>query len=508
MTVYLVGAGPGDPGLMTCRGAALLARAEVLVHDRLGVSRLMGMAPPGAELIDVGKMPGAPVDQEDINRILVEAGRSGRRVVRLKGGDPFVFGRGGEEAAALEAAGIPYEVVPGVSAAIAAPAYAGVPLTHRGMATAFTVVTGHMARGGSSGVDWEALAKPDHTLVILMGVAERAAIAEKLIAGGRDPGLPAMVVQHGTLPGQTVVRTTLGDLGACQVEPPATIVVGAVAALDFGWFDRRPLRGLRLVVTRSAHAAGPLCAALEELGGDVVTLPTIEIRDPADGGEALRTACSDMGRYDWAVLTSANGAERFVDAVGDLRLLAGVKLAAIGPSTASVLEDAHLRPDLVPEEYVGESLVAAFPSPPPDGGRVLLPRAAVARDVLPEGLVAKGWHVDVVEAYRTVPAEADPLVAASALAADVALFTSPSTVQNFCGLVPEQFAGVAACIGPITAAEAALRGMEVAVEAPVHTTEGLVEAILAHAAFLKSRGGRSGVGRQSVRTAPVGTADG
>lgn len=497
MTVYLVGAGPGDPGLMTCRGAALLASAQVVVHDRLGVARLTGLASPEAELIDVGKRPGSPVDQGDINRILVESGRSGRRVVRLKGGDPFVFGRGGEEAAALEAAGIPYEVIPGVSAAIAAPAYAGVPLTHRGVATGFTVVTGHMASGGSSGVDWEALARSDHTLVILMGVAERAAIAKKLISAGRDAGLPAMVVQHGTLPSQTVVRTTLGGLGACPVEPPATIVVGAVAALDFGWFERRPLSGLRLVVTRAAEDAGPLRAALEELGADVVTLPTIEIRDPADGGEALRRTCSEVGRYDWAVLTSVNGAERFLDAVGDLRRLGGVKLAAIGPATASVLGNARLRPDLVPEEYVAESLVAAFPPAPP-GGRALLPRAAVARDVLPDGLAAKGWEVDVVEAYRTVPAPADPPVVTSAYRADVALFTSPSTVQHFCRLMQEPFAGVAACIGPVTAAEAALRGIEVAVEAPVHTAEGLVEAILAHAATLRSRGS-SVADRRSAR---------
>ncbi len=501
MTVYLVGAGPGDPGLMTCRGAELLRRADVVVHDRLGAAGLTGLAPATAELVDVGKRPGAPVDQADINRMLVDAGRSGRCVVRLKGGDPFVFGRGGEEAAALEEAGVPYEVVPGVSAAVAAPAYAGVPVTHRGVATGFTVVTGHMARDGSSGVAWEALAKAGHTLVILMGASERAAIAKRLIAGGWRHDSAVVVVCNGTSPRQKVMRTTLGQLGSCAVEPPATIVVGAVAALDFSWFQKRPLSGLRLVVTRAPKTAPRMSAALAELGAEVVTLPTIDIVDPDDKGVALRRACSELARYSWVVLSSVNGAERFLDAVGDLRRLSNVKLAAIGPTTASVLQGARLRPDLVPTEYVAESLVAAFPAAPPAGGRVLLARAAVARDALPDGLAAKGWRVEVVDAYRTVPAVPDPSAVQSAMAADVALFTSPSTVQHFCSVLPHTFGGLAACIGPVTAAEAALQGMEVVVEAPVHTAEGLIEAVASSAPLLRSRQGGGQATRRSGRTA-------
>jgi uroporphyrinogen III methyltransferase / synthase len=482
VTVYLVGAGPGDPGLLTVRGAEVLRRADVVVYDRLSVAALLDLAPPDAKRISVGKSPGAPsVSQEEINELLVRLGGEGQTVVRLKGGDPFVFARGGEEARALATAGVPFEVVPGITSAIAAPAYAGIPVTLRHSSTSFTVVTGHEdpAAGEEGSVDWEAVAQVGGTIVVLMGVARMGAIAERLIAGGRSPDTPAAAVQWGTRPDQRTVRATLGTLAAADLEAPATIVIGEVAAEDLAWFETRPLLGLRVVVTRPADQAAPLAARLREEGAEPVLAPVIETVDPADGGAALADAVGRLASYDWVVVTSANGARRLLAALHDARDLGGVAVAAIGPGTAAVLREGNVEADLVPERFVAEGLLEAFPDPPEGGGRVLLPRAEVARDALPEGLRARGWEVDVVAAYRTltVPVPDEVLDAG----ADAITFTSSSTVTRWLEAAgPEGVPPLVACIGPVTAATAREHGLDVAVEAAEHTVEGLVAALVDH----------------------------
>lgn len=482
MTVHLVGAGPGDPGLVTVRGAELLASADVVVHDRLTAAALLELVPPHAEVIDVGKDPAGPsVSQEDINALLVEHGRAGRRVVRLKGGDPFVFARGAEEAAALDAAGVDYEVVPGITSAFAAPAAAGVPVTLRYSSTHVTVVTGHEDPAkGRTEVDWEAIARAGGTIVILMGVGRWAAISARLMDGGLPPDTPAAAVRWGTTPRQATVRATLATLGDHPLAPPSVIVVGRVAREHLDWFERRPLFGRSVVVTRARDQAPELADRLARAGAEVVVAPTIEITDPGDGGDALRAAVGAVAGADWVVLTSPNGARRLCAELRDGRDLAGVSLAAIGPGTAAALAEHHLVADLVPPRYVAESLLEAFPDPPPGGGRVLLVRAEVARDVLPEGLRARGWSVEVVPAYRTVPVVPPADDRERMLGADAVVFTSSSTVDNWVAAVGPEAPPVVAAIGPVTAATARGHGLEVAVEAREHTIEGVVEALGAH----------------------------
>ena len=382
MTVHLVGAGPGDPGLLTMRAYSVLTRADVVVYDRLSQESLLDLAPPDAERIDVGKAPGhVRMGQEDINALLVDRGRTGARVVRLKGGDPFVFARGGEEAASLAAAGVPFEVVPGITSAIAAPAYAGIPVTLRHSSTSVTIVTGHEEPGaGDDGtVDWGAVARVGGTIVVLMGVARIARIADALVAGGRAPDTPVAAVQWGTRPEQRTVRATLATIGAADLGTPSTIVVGDVAACDLAWFENRPLFARRIVVTRARAQASTLVDRLAALGAAVVQAPAISIGDPADGGAALAGAVQRLadGAYDWVVLTSPNGAQRVLQAIAaagrDVRAFGGVRLAAIGPGTAQELSGAHLVPDLMGTRFVAESLVEAFPDAGPGGGRVLIP---------------------------------------------------------------------------------------------------------------------------------------
>ena len=490
MTVHLVGAGPGDPGLLTVRALDVLRRADVVVYDRLSQESLLDLAPPGAERIDVGKAPGhVRLSQDDINALLVERGQRGETVVRLKGGDPFLFARGGEEAAALAAAGVPFEVVPGITSAIAVPAYAGIPVTLRHSSTSVTIVTGHEdpVAGEDGSVDWSAVARVGGTIVILMGVARIGRIAAALVAGGRSPDTPVAAVQWGTRPEQRTVRATLGTIGAQALGTPSTIVVGDVAASDLAWFENRPLMGRRVVVTRAREQASELVTRLSALGAATVEVPAIAIADPDDGGAALAAAVEDIGGYDWVVLTSPNGARRLLaalEAAGrDARALGGVGLAAIGPGTAAALASARLVPDLVPERFVAESLLASFPAPPAGGGRVLLARAAVARDVLPEGLAAAGWTVDVVDAYRTDAVPLDERQAAALAEAEIVTFTSSSTVTNLLAAADGRpLPPVVAAIGPVTAATARAHGLGVDVEAEVHTIDGLVDALLAWAA--------------------------
>ena len=486
MTVYLVGAGPGDPGLLTVRGAEVLARADVVVHDRLSARELLDLAPAHAERISVGKSPDGPsTPQERINELLVEHGRSGRTVVRLKGGDPFVFARGAEEAAALVAAGVDYEVVPGITSAIAVPAYAGIPVTLRYSSTSVTIVTGHEDPAkGRTDVGWEALAQVGGTIVVLMGVKHLREIAARLVAGGLAPETPAAAITWGTRSQQSTVRATLATLADHPLRAPATIVIGDVAAQHLDWFESRPLIGRSVVVTRTRDQSPELARHLREAGADVVVAPTIRIGEPADGGAALRAAVADVSSYDWVVLTSPNGAARFCDELRDGRDLAGVKVAVIGPGTAASMGAARITADLVPPHFVAESLLEVFPDPPPGGGRVLLARAAVARDVLPDGLRAKGWDVDVVEAYRTESVDYDDETRARVRQADAVTFTSSSTAQHFVAAMGGPVAAAAgvppvvACIGPVTAATARELGLTVTAEAEVHSIAGLVKSVV------------------------------
>lgn len=486
VTVYLVGAGPGDPGLLTLRGAEVLARADVVVYDRLSVEALLDLAPPEAERISVGKAPGkVTMPQEQINELLVERGRGGATVVRLKGGDPFIFARGGEEAAALAEAGVPFEVVPGISSAIAAPAYAGIPVTLRHSSTSFTVVTGHEdpSVGHDGSVDWSAVARVGGTIVVLMGVARIGRIAEALIAGGRSPDTPAAAVRWGTRAEQSTIRATLGTIAARDLAPPSVIVIGDVAATDLTWFERRPLFGRRVVVTRTREQASQLAVALRDAGAEPVEVPVISIEAPADGGAGLARAVEDLGSYDWVVCTSPNGAQRLLAAVDeagyDARRFGAARVAAIGPGTAAALAAGGVQADLLPERFVAESLLDALPAPPEGGGRLLLARAEVARDVLPDGLRERGWEVDVVDAYRTVPAVPGEHALAVLATADVVTFTSSSTVERFLeAFGADAVPPVVACIGPVTADTARAAGLDVAVEAEVHTVQGLVDALV------------------------------
>jgi uroporphyrinogen III methyltransferase/synthase len=472
MTVYLVGAGPGDPGLLTQRGAEVLRSADIVFYDRLSSAALLDLAPPTAERVSVGKTPRGPsTPQEEINRLLVEHGRAGRQVVRLKGGDVFVFARGGEEAAALAAAGVPFEVVPGVSSAIAAPAYAGVPGTHRGLSTSFTVVTGHEDPWAATETDWEAVARVGGTIVVLMGVATRAEIAQRLLAGGLSAETPVLAVWNGTRPNQQSIRTTLGGLGAAPIQTSATIVIGAVAGLDLSWFEQRPLFGRRVVVTRAREQASELHGRLAALGAEVVELPTITIEPlPVDVPAGLAGA-------DWLVVTSTNAVDRVAAGVRDARDLGGVRVAAVGPGTAERLRATlAVVADLLPERNSGEGLVAAFPAGP---GRVFVPQAEGARAAVADGLRAKGWDVDAVASYRTVAAPVDERTVDRAREADAITFTSSSTVTNFLAAAGrESLPASVVCIGPSTADTAREHGITVTAVADPHTVDGLVAAVL------------------------------
>lgn len=483
MTVYLVGAGPGDPGLLTRRGAEVLGSASVVVYDRLAAPVLLDLAPGNAERIDVGKAPGrSAMTQAEICALLVERGLDGGEVVRLKGGDPFVFGRGGEEAEALIAAGVPFEVVPGVTSAIAAPAYAGIPVTHRGLSTHVTIVTGHEdPEKDGTDTDWSALARTGGTLVVLMGASNLGQIAESLMRAGRAPDTPVAAVRWGTRPEQRTIRGTLGTIASLGVEAPSAIVVGAVAGLDLGWFEHRPLFGRSVVVTRAREQASSLRSALEALGAEVVEMPAIAITP-------IAVDVPDLSAYAWIVFTSANGVAAFfgaglAEAGLDTRALGGRRVAAIGPGTAEALSQRGVRADLVPERFVAESLVEAFPLPERPGEAVLVARAEAARDALPEGLRSRGYSVDVLPVYRTVRTEPDGAAVDRVRSGrvDAVTFTSSSTVANFCDVVgplpdPQP---LAISIGPVTSEAARARGLRIDAEADPHTIEGVVAALVA-----------------------------
>jgi uroporphyrinogen III methyltransferase / synthase len=481
MTVYLVGAGPGDPGLLTCRAAELLGRADVVLYDRLVTPEVLALAPPRAALVDVGKRAGDGVSgierQTRVNQLLIDHGRAADTVVRLKGGDPFLFGRGGEEAEALAGAGVAYEVVPGVTSAVAVPGAAGIPVTHRGLATSVTVVAG---RTGEGSVDWEAMARTGGTLVVLMGVADRAALAERLVAAGRAPETPVAVVERGTTFDQRTVRTTLAGLGGAEVASPATIVIGPVASLDL--VPQRALSGATVVVTRSGDQAPRLVAALAGAGARVVEVPTIAIADPDDHGVALRAGVAAVDGYDWVLFTSATAVRRFVPLLRDGRTLAGVRLAAIGAATAHALSRFRLVADLVPAAGTAVHLAAAL-NGVEGGRRALYPRAEWVRPDFLEALRTEGWTVDEVVAYRTLPVDAPrDEVAAQVAAADAITFASGSAVAAYLAMrtsvgTPLGVPPVVACIGPSTAAAANEAGLTGVVEAEAPTPSAMVEAV-------------------------------
>ena len=496
--VYLVGAGPGDPGLATVRATELIARADVILYDRLVSTRLLDCARADAQVVYVGKEPGShTMSQDEINRLLVEHGKSGRIVVRLKGGDPFVFGRGGEEAEALAEAGVPFEVVPGVTAGVAAPAYAGIPVTHRDEASAVAFVTAHEDPGKhDSAIDWAALAAFPGTLVFYMGVGSLPTLAAELQRHGRDPGEPAAVVERGTLPRQRTVSGTLADnaerAADAHVRPPAVTVVGRVAALRerLAWFERAPLHGKRVAVTRARAQASGLAADLQRLGAEIVEVPAIRIQpriDSADVLSALRRLAAK--EFEVVCVTSPNGAALlFAGLAGvelDARALGGVTVAAIGPGTAAALRAGGVVADIVPERSIAESLAAELIASGIRGKHVLVARAAEARDVLPDQLQDAGAEVEVVALYETVREQLDMTQLEQLAGADYITFTSSSTVR----FLLESIGGAdrfprgprVVSIGPITSDTAREHGLAVHVEAQRHDVDGLVEALLGDA---------------------------
>lgn len=505
-TVALVGGGPGDPGLVGLRAVRLLSTATFVAYDRLSPPELLDLCASGCERVYVGKLPDRhALPQSEINQLLIDKAQQGHAVVRLKGGDPFVLGRGSEEAQACVAAGIPLEVVPAVTSAIAAPAYAGIPVTHRNTAPAFAVVTGHEdPTKDEVQVDWQALADFPGTLVLLMAVGRIRQIAAALVAAGKDPATPVALVQWGTTPRQRMVSAALADVAdaveAAGIGSPAVTVVGDVVRLreEIAWFDRRPLSGVSVLVPRTRHQAGELSARLRALGAEPVEAPTIAIR-PTREPERLRELLLAVGRgaYDWVAFTSANGVDAVWEAIEDLgrdaRLLAPARLAAIGPGTAEALGRRGLRADLVPERATTRGLAAALVIA--DGGvsgngaaseapRILLPRADIATPALTEALDAAGWVTDEVEAYRTIPAEDLPTAVRRRLERgqiDVLAFASSSTVRNFLtllGSTPDPRMRVAS-IGPVTSETCADLGLRVDAEGEPHDLDGLVEAVIA-----------------------------
>ena len=492
-TVYLVGAGPGDPGLMTSRALELLAIADVVLYDRLIPPGVLEGCRDDAELLYVGKEPGNPaMPQAEIERLLVERAQSGRAVVRLKGGDPFVFGRGGEEAEALVGAGVPFEVVPGVTAGVAAPAYAGIPVTHREDASAVAFVTGHEDPAKEEqAVDWDALARFPGTLVLYMGLKQLPEITKRLIDAGRNPQEPAAVIERGTTPAQRTVTGRLDTIAdaAAGLTPPAITVIGQVAGRRerLAWVERRPLHGRRVVVTRARAQTSGLSARLRNLGADVVELPAIRVQPLLDSDE-VRQAVANLHTYALVCLTSTNGVQLLFEAMAqagrDARALANSTVAAIGSATATSLAGHGVTADVMPESFVAESLLEALEGVDISGRPVLVAQPAQARDLLPDTLRERGGKVDVVALYETVPVEPEPEALAAAAGADYLTFTSSSTVRNLMAVAGDGFAPEArvVSIGPVTSETAREAGLEVHVEAERHDIDGLVDALLADAA--------------------------
>lgn len=490
---YLVGAGPGDPGLVTLRAKELIERADVLVYDALSSPELLQWKKAGCEAIYVGKRAkDHSLPQEQINSLIVEKTKAGKSVVRLKGGDPMIFGRGGEEAAELAAAGVPFEIVPGITSAIAGPAYAGIPVTHRDHNTQLTIFTGHEdPTKGFTSVDYAQLARSPGTKVFLMGVARLREITSAFIEHGAALETPIALTRWATTPAQKTIVGTLSNIAEIaeheQFSSPAVAVIGSVVneRTNIRWFENRPLFGKRIVITRTRDQAGDLRKALADLGADVIELPTIRIEHPEDK-QSFAELVTHAHEYDWLVFTSPNGVERFFDAFfasyQDARSLGNPRIAAIGAGTASKIREYRFAVDLIPEKFVAEGLIDAFKKGSVENLTMLWVKAAESRDVIYDGLTQLGAIVDECIAYRTVPETADPTGAKARLAengADLITFTSSSTVDHFFALGLDWPEGcVAGSIGPVTSQTLRQHGVPPAFEAKPHDIPGLTAAIV------------------------------
>jgi uroporphyrinogen III methyltransferase/synthase len=494
--VYIIGAGPGDPGLLTVKAVRCLEKSDVIVYDYLVSPDTLAYARADARLVYVGKTGGHhTVPQDEISLILVREALEGNIVARLKGGDPFIFGRGGEEAEVLFEAGIPFEILPGITSAIAVPAYAGIPLTHREHTSTVAFVTGHEdPKKDKSRIDWGKLSGIE-TLVFLMGVKNLPQIVRSLLENGRSPDTPVAIIRWGTTPDQFTLSGTLGDIAGLaekeKVTPPAIFVVGEVAGLrkTLNWFETKPLFGRGIVITRPEEQSGEIAALLSEEGARIIHFPTIAIVPP-ESFDDLDQAIVNMETYDWIIFTSANGVRFFFNRLfemgKDVRELKGVKICTIGPATKAAIEKRGIPVDIVPEEFLSEGVVDALKGQNMQGARVLLPRAEVARDVIPKGLKKLGATVDVAVAYRTVSSgrdgeELERLIGEGKV--DVITFTSPSTVNNFMTIMggnvtlPENIR--IACIGPVTEKAAQKAGLRVDIMQGPYEMTGLVSAMKA-----------------------------
>jgi len=494
--VVIVGGGPGDPGLITVAGMEWIRRADVILYDRLVSEELLESGPPQAERICVGKSPGGSgFTQEQINGLLIDKAREGKLVIRLKGGDPLVFGRGGEEAEALAGAGVPFRIVPGITSATAAASAAGIPLTDRREASSVALVTGHEdPHKPETKINWEALAGIE-TVVFYMPVGKLSEIADRLISAGRDPSTPAAVVQGVATPQQRTIVAALGTIPAAaeqaRIAPPAILIIGDVVTMRdrIAWMEKLPLYGQTIVVTRPRTRANKLAAELRVFGANVILSPSVQIDQPDDLAP-LDAALRNIGKFDWIALTSPTGSEVVLDRLGELdidaRALAGTRIAAVGPSTAQVLRDRSVNPDLIPEQFTTESLGRALISSERATGRkILLPRSDKSTPLLPDMLTAAGFEVHQIVAYRTIRPRALPGPALDALErseVDWITFTSASTVSNFLDLIDQDkidLSGIKlAAIGPVTAESLRTAGVSPTVTADPHTSQGLIEAIL------------------------------
>jgi uroporphyrinogen III methyltransferase/synthase len=493
--VFLVGAGPGDEGLITVKGLNAIKEADVILYDRLANHKLLEYSKDSAELFYVGKSAKNHYrTQEEINQLLIKQAQGGKVVTRLKGGDPFIFGRGGEEAQELLKAGVEFEIVPGITSPISVPAYAGIPLTHRDFNSSIALVTGHEdPTKEETNVDWNKLATTVGTIVILMGVGNLPKIVPQLLEGGRDPKTPVALIRWGTRPKQETLVGTLENIvdkvRAANFKAPAIIVVGKVVKLreELNWFEKKSLFGKRIVVTRPTKQAKGFCRALAQEGAEVIEAPAIEIAPP-ESYQGLDDALKRIDSYDWIVFTSINGVEAFMKRLfelsKDVRFLSSVKFCAIGPKTAGRLKDYGLIVDYLPEDYVSEGILEGFSIRDISDQKFLLPRADIARELLKEGLEKLGAKVDNVVAYRTIQEEGNEELVDRLVEGDVDLitFTSSSTVDSLIKGLGNDYQELLkeveiACIGPITAKTAENYGLEVTIIAKEYTIEGLLEAI-------------------------------
>lgn len=493
--VYIIGAGPGDAGLITIKAVDCLRLADVVIYDNLVNEELLKYAKAEARFIYAGKMGGNhTLTQDKINELLAKEALEGNTVARLKGGDPFIFGRGGEEAEVLREQGVLFEVIPGVTSAIAVPAYAGIPLTHRGLTSTVAFITGHEdPTKDKSDIDWQALAGIG-TLVFLMGVKNLGLITEALIAHGKPADTPAALIRRGTTPQQEILTGTLATIvGLAQsnnFKPPAILVVGKVVDLrdTLRWFDEKPLFGKGIVITRPEKQADDLAVLLEREGARAIHFPAIKITPPQDL-RGLDAALDKLDTYNWLIFTSANGVQyffaRLLELNKDIRELKGIKICCIGPATAKQITSRGLKVDLVPEKFIAEGILKSFDQMNLQGQKILLPRAAEARDILPEGIKKTGAAVDVVTVYETVNSgkkkeELEKLIKADEI--DVITFTSSSTVTNFLKIMGKDFSFPpqvkVACIGPVTEATARKAGLNVDIRQEEYTMDGLVQALV------------------------------